>query len=337
MRVFLYKFWIFSVIFISGLLSFSWFWDPFRVFRYSEEFYQNNLINSNREFICLELFKRRNRDSNSVENLIIGNSRSQAFKTEVWSNFICVDYKKSFHYDGSSFGLYRTKNALQYLTENCDTIKNLLLVMDVEFFSEVSNPKQYMYAQPPEVSRENGLLFYYQFLKSGTHPIFILNYLIRRISGKHFGFMKYYLVPGKDNHTSNNITADLHYFNDIEIKKDSVGYYNKKIKSGVFYKRNAQTNISEALIGLKQIELLNQIKKITFKKVGKVKIIISPLYNQVKLNPNDLTKLQVIFGVDNVSDFSGINRFTQDFRNYYESSHFKPTVAKEILKEIYKD
>ena len=259
-KYFLYKFFVYATFFTVGLLSLSCFWDPFKVFRNYDEFYDDNIINGNRESICLELFKGRKLALNDVENIIIGNSRSQAFKTDAWSEQIGVDKQKSFHYDGSSFGLYRTTNAIRYLMENNDSIKNLLIIMDVEFFSELSNPSPYMYIQPPEVSQENRLLYYYQFLKAGTHPIFLINYLIRRASGKHFGFMKYYLVAESGNHVSTNFTADLHYIYDKEIQRDSLGYYNNKVKNGVFYSRDTLLKISKPLLGYKQIELLNQME-----------------------------------------------------------------------------
>ena len=63
--------------------------------------------------------------------------------------------------------------------------------------------------------------------------------------------------------------------------------------------------------------------------------MISPLYNKMKLHNEDLEYLKKVFGETNVFDFSGINKFTNDYRNYYESSHYRPHVAREILKIVY--
>jgi hypothetical protein len=62
---------------------------------------------------------------------------------------------------------------------------------------------------------------------------------------------------------------------------------------------------------------------------------VSPLYDQLKLNPQDKEKLDSIFGKHNVFDFSGINEFTKDSLNYYEASHYRPHVAKRLLEIIY--
>ncbi len=337
MKYFFFKLSIYITIFILFGLVLSFIWDPFKIFRVHDEFYSNTIITGNRESICLELLKRRIMGNNKVENVIIGNSRSQAFKTDMWSQHIEVDKNTCFHYDGSSFGLYRTYNALQYLLENNATIKNVLIVMDVEYFTEIANPREYMYIQPPEVSKENNLYYYWQFIKAGTHPVFLISYLIRQLTGKHFGFMKYYLSPKNGNHKSNNATADLYYSYDDEIRRDSVGYYLNKEKHGVFYDRVKQIRVEEATIGKEQILLLDKIASSLQKKSISVKIVIAPLYNQIKLNPQDLQQLKNLFGSNNVYDFSGINKYTSDIGNFYESSHFRPAVAKEIMKEVYKN
>ena len=55
----------------------------------------------------------------------------------------------------------------------------------------------------------------------------------------------------------------------------------------------------------------------------------------MKLNESDLIYLKDTFGEDNVFDFSGINEFTNDYRNYYEISHYRPHVARKILEIVY--
>ena len=39
----------------------------------------------------------------------------------------------------------------------------------------------------------------------------------------------------------------------------------------------------------------------------------------------------------NKYNYSGINRFTRDIHNYYENSHFRIRVGREIMDEIYQD
>ncbi len=82
--------------------------------------------------------------------------------------------------------------------------------------------------------------------------------------------------------------------------------------------------------------MLNEIIDVFRKQKTEYKIIISPAYDQLKLAPQDKIQLENIFGKENVYDFAGINPITNNYRNYYEHSHYRPHVTKHILSEIYK-
>ena len=49
------------------------------------------------------------------------------------------------------------------------------------------------------------------------------------------------------------------------------------------------------------------------------------------------TKIKIvnIFGENNVHDFSGISKITNNYKNYYENSHYRTNVTKDILKTVY--
>ena len=83
--------------------------------------------------------------------------------------------------------------------------------------------------------------------------------------------------------------------------------------------------------------MLQEIFDIFTKHKTNYKVIINPLYDQVKFNNQDLNYLIQLFGKDKVFDFSGVNKFTNDYKNYYETEHYRPTVANEVMKEIYND
>ena len=81
--------------------------------------------------------------------------------------------------------------------------------------------------------------------------------------------------------------------------------------------------------------MLKEIKRLLLKNKTKFKVVLSPLYEQTKFNPHDLQILKYVFG-KNLYDFTGKNRFTDKITNYYESSHFRPSVGDSIMKIIYK-
>ena len=53
------------------------------------------------------------------------------------------------------------------------------------------------------------------------------------------------------------------------------------------------------------------------------------------MEEEQLQLLYSIFGKKNIFDFSGKNNLTEPISNYFESSHYKPNVAKIILDSIY--
>ena len=101
--------------------------------------------------------------------------------------------------------------------------------------------------------------------------------------------------------------------------------------------RNGEYREGERFLWETQTELLKEIDQICRKHNTSVKIIISPDYNQISINPADVEILKGIFGYENVFDFSGINEYTNDIHNYYERGHYRPILGAKLLKEIYQE
>jgi hypothetical protein len=81
--------------------------------------------------------------------------------------------------------------------------------------------------------------------------------------------------------------------------------------------------------------MLREIRAIFDRHSTDYRIVVSPLYHQVPMNAQDIRMLEEVFSETNVYDFSGVNEFTCDVRNYYETSHYRPTAAREIMCRIY--
>ena len=118
------------------------------------------------------------------------------------------------------------------------------------------------------------------------------------------------------------------------ILADKYAYYEIHSEN-IFYDRPSESTFYDQLIGPKEIEYLSEIKKILQINKIEYKIIISPLYDQKKLNIKDVKLIEKYFGKDNIYDFSGKNSITKNKYNYYEQSHFRKKVGKKILNIIY--
>ena len=331
MRLFIFR--IFRIIFFPFILIVLTviIWDPFKVFFTYEDYYTNNMITGNREHICLKLLKKREFEPTSF---IIGNSRSLSFRTNYWATKISQNPSDCFHYDASGMGVYRVKNAIRFI-DNQTTIKNVLLIIDTDFFQEISIPKGHLFIQPPEVSEIYELFYYWSFIKASFDPTFIFCNTLYELSGNYYDFMGYYIAKSKNSHIGINHTADFTFSFEKDIKNDSAAYYQNLIEKGVFERVHNVPTVSEKMINSKQLEFLNEVKEIIESNNAQIKIVISPLYNQLIFNKNDLQILMELFGENAVFDFSGKNEITSDFTNFYEASHYKPYVANEIMDFIY--
>ncbi len=317
------------IIIIGAVIS----WDPFKVFFN----YPNGQMGDNRELECMQLFDRQ-REHRSLNSFIIGSSRSLAFKVRDWKKYLDETGHKdvrAFHFDGNGLGLFRTKNILKYIDENTDTIKNLLIIFDDKTFEEIANPPGPLFIEPPKLSGESPLQFYSTFVAASLNPMFVLSGLDLYFTGKYKSYMKTYIRRTRYLPTTNFLTGDFDFGYDREIREDSLAYYRQRFQENEFYTREPDIKEKGAKIGPVQKDMLLQVKHICDKNRTDIKIVICPLYNQIPINTADKKVLMQMFGSKNICDYSGKNRFTDSVSNYYESSHFRPPVARQIMKEIY--
>ncbi|RPI17791.1 MAG: hypothetical protein EHM58_08030 [Ignavibacteriae bacterium] len=89
------------------------------------------------------------------------------------------------------------------------------------------------------------------------------------------------------------------------------------------------------MIGEKQIEMLNEIKRYLDEYGASYKIIIYPEPDARSFNTDDFRILQNIFGKDNVFNYTGSNEITTNKENYIDDIHARSFVGDKILKDIY--
>ena len=94
-------------------------------------------------------------------------------------------------------------------------------------------------------------------------------------------------------------------------------------------------DVAERAVFQSQLALLNDIADLLNRHHCRVRILISPDYNQKVLHPKDKEILCKLFGEANVFDFSGINEYTNDYHYYYEQGHYRPLLGKKLMERIY--
>ena len=216
------------------------------------------------------------------------------------------------------------------------TISHALIVLDFSILSHLEEIKGHLTISHPVLSHKSWIPFQLEFFKSFLNRYFLIAYFDYKLSNHINDYMTegYLLSDNKSVVTEKYNEEKYTYFENI-IKKDPSKFYTNK-KMLKFYKRDSVQKFSLKVIYESQYKMLKEISEILKKNKTEIKVIISPLYDQLKFDKSDYEILCDIFGKQNVFDFSGINFITNDYHNYYENSHYRPHVADYIMKEIYK-
>jgi hypothetical protein len=255
-----------------------------------------------------------------------------AYKVNSWKKYL-PESAKPFVFDASSESIKGIYYKIEYINSLHCRIDNALVILDRGgSFGSTTNFKDHLYIRHPTTSGQSEFSFQLTFLKAYFNPEFLFDFYDYVITKKYKPFMKGYIENKKI--TMDPITNQLtHVDMENEIKNDPQDYYANKKK--VFYDRKADQVDPMQRITPSERDMLISIKNIFINDKTKYKIVISPLFEQIKFNPKDLSILKNIFG-DEVYDFSGKNYFTDSKFNYFEQSHYRPVVGDSILHLIYK-
>ncbi len=308
--------------------------DPFKVIYH---YHFNNYYNwqhweLNRDYVSTENLKRRIITKDIPNSYIFGNSRSLVFRTNSWEKYL-GENAKAFHWDAATESLYGIERKINYLSEKHIPIKNVLIVLDESILKKTGNDRDILRIKHPEVSKDGKFNFYSTFISGYLSNLFFWKQIDFLLSKKIKNYMKdiFSIMPGD---AFNESYGNNYYFQkyDSLLKSDSILFYKNRVKLFAPVKKSYN---SPATIKAKQLTLLNEINLILKRNNTNVKIIISPLFDQLKLNSLDLVTLELLFGKNTIHDYSGENAITSCPCNYYEESHYKPSVAEKIMNEIY--
>jgi len=303
--------------------------------RYYDDYYLNTVYDLNREKISLSIFNK-NRTSANYNSFILGSSRTIAFKTKDWNRFLNKEEFRPFVFDAYTESLQGITSKVEYLEQSGVKIDNVLIVIcsDVTFSKDPKFKNLYWNLKHPSLSGNSYIEYYFTFIKTFFSKSFFVKYYDYKIFNKKRNYMSdvfnfWYI-------TNDKISNDL-YVDDQELKiiADSAGYYKKNENS--FYVRAEKEVICSKQITNQDILQLKKIIRIFNRHNTNYRIIISPLYDQKRINPADLKKLTDFFGKEYVYDFSGKNEITMTKHNYIDNSHFRYHVGRMIMKEIYVD
>ena len=336
MREFLHRIIIFlSVPFSILVLLFLFFLikDPFNIVKPYKPNKQEDayLIPVNKAY---QNVKRLSYYSNFINYnaFILGNSRAIFYEVEDWKKYI-GDTNNCFHFETHAENLFGLERKINYLDRQNYDLDHILIILDPTLLNGVKPKEECMFTVPPQIVENQNLWdFYYDFFKYFISSKFLFAYIDYTLNGKIRDYMLDLNIFNKTPFIHDEETNQERFA--ISEREIAEGVFYNEERMKVFYSRSGVEEFSEPVIKEKNIELLKSIKRVLDKRQTKYKIIVSPLYSQIRIAQEDLKVLKGLFG-ENVYDFTGINEFTEDYRNYYESSHYRPVVSREILKRVY--
>ena len=305
--------------------------DPLKVFRIHDPYYgPTDFLDINREMVCLRTFERNSADVR-YDSFIFGSSRSISYHAEVWQRML-PEGSKAFHFDALGETVWGVRNKIRYLQDRNIPLRHVLLPVDEELLAGTGDRSGYLTISPPALSLAPPTRFYKTSLQAMLQPRMTATWVDYSLLRTKRAYMGAIIRDPGSTLRMNPITADLHHGVEASIQADPASYYANWIERYGTRERNRwpATPVTEP-----RLALLREIAERLGSANTNVTIIINPVYNQVPISSSWLEMLRAHFGETNVHDYSGRNPFTEDLRNYYDASHFRPHVGTAILREIY--
>ncbi|MGI4873608.1 MAG: hypothetical protein ACRYFX_20820 [Janthinobacterium lividum] len=310
----------------------AYFWcDPFVVLYHYDRYPDNLITFPNRDFISTQTYLNTYRQR-PYQSFILGSSRSLAYRVRDWTPYLPPGPDTlAFHYDASNESLFGVWKKLEFLEQHGSGPRNVLLVCDYQLLRVTTNLDVEHKRKDPRLVGESMLAFQATFLRDYLSNGFFWKYFKRRLTGRFTPDMTGVLEPTHiryDPRTNDMLLPEL----DAQLRTDSAGYYARSRQLGP---RPARPEVAPAVIGAAQLAQLRAIRAIFQRQHTSYQLLINPLYEQRAFNPADLAQLQQLFGAGRIHDFSGVNEFTRETGNYYDYSHYRPKVARQLLRRVY--
>ena len=307
--------------------------DPFMILREYDDYDRPEFVLSNIGHISWLKFKKNN-PSKHYDSFILGASCTAAYQSDFWQK----------HIKGSVIRLTSNNNSLYELVEMLEAlekephqkINNILIVSEPILLAVDKEEGGVLHAFPTEVSGKSMISLNIDYLKAFFDIPFLSAYIKHNFFGISNDATKLYL-------NDNKRFAD-HYTNDavgIRVKEQEI---NSKGES-VFYKERQEQfagvdtmrrETMPALFGDSQIALFKRVKAVAQRHNTNLKIAIGPNLETGYMNPKDDAILREIFGDKNVVNYNvPAYKKLEKKENFYDKVHYRPHIAKQILRDLY--
>jgi hypothetical protein len=266
----------------------------------------------------------------NYNSFIFGSSRS----CSVYGCYLQtqIPSSKFFHYANWNEPIGGIMVKLKYLDKEGYDLKNVVVYIDTDYTfdgeAKASLMDHYLLLDEPR------FLYYYKHLIS-----FFTNFNLEKA--------KILMGNGEkvDSFVNSKLDINTNDFNHVcsaeEIRKYEYVQSNDEYrhtmdslkKSGFMYKRPKNQQYKSPQLSEDEEIMIKQIAALLEKHRSKYYVILTPLYDQQKLNRKDFNILKKHFK-NNLYDFSGKNKYTEDYYNYPDRTHFQNYISKQIIDSV---
>lgn len=268
------------------------------------------------------------------DSFIFGSSRSMFYEIADWKKYLNQD-ASCLHFDASAETLLGIQHKIDFLKKHNVKMKNVLLILDADIFRPYTLLNEHLYMEDPLViGYSKWLPFQSGHFMSFLDRKFLRAYIDYRFTGIPKPYMSELNLLDDKPYEYDSLTNEMRYafFENLAERGE---YYTEARLKKFEPRRDGVERFSAPVIDESAEAILRKMASALSESQCDVKVIISPLYNQVKMAQSDVSVLRSVFGEASVFDFSGINRLTSDYTGYYERSHYRPKVAKAVLDSVY--
>ncbi|MES2616276.1 MAG: hypothetical protein V4613_00250 [Bacteroidota bacterium] len=310
--------------------------DPFKVIWPCTSYYADGMqprIGINKDHASASTYNQYF-STQQYNAFIFGNSRSIFYRVADWQQHLPTS-AHCFHFDASAETLYGIHQKVNYIHQQGRPLRHALLIVDHVLLSQTTPRSGHLFVPSPVLSGgSNWGAFHLAHISAFVSPQFLYTYADLKISGRAKPYMQANNLIDQRPTAYHAITNELQ-FQAYEQQIQQQQYYTPQLMAE-FYTRPATQQYAPQVIQQQHRLLLQHIAQVFQLQHTQYHIIISPLYDQLAMHPADVTTLQIIFGAAQVHNFSGINSITANYTNYYESSHYRPHVARQIMDRVYR-
>lgn len=291
--------------------------DPFKT---NSKFDLNDVNTLNREYLSTELYLK-NEKTQKYDSFIFGSSRGCGINTYKWKSHL-PEGSSQFLFQAWAETITGIIQKIIFLDNRNVEIKHALILLDIPAsFGNDQEPTTAIALKHYKLSGKSKINFHTKLFLEFLKPSEILK-SIGEIFDKPENKIGFDTISNDWNKSSRLNWTKM-------PEQDST--LNKKR----FGKRPKVEVVSRRLISSEFETILKQIAEIFQKQHTDFRIIITPSYNQLGINPIDLALLETIFSRENVFDYSGKNWLTEDKFNFSDIHHFDEIVGWKMLEDVY--